>query len=277
MPVLTLRRSLNKVLFTAFALLMLLFLPAAASAENFAATSPWIGFIASFIAGDAKNVRYLSNWDSSGNVIKTSSPRSGEIIIAIDAKDAENFRIKKNNKYLRLLYYDLPMTKEQMQSAFFDPAMLPFLAQSVMKIMSEEDKDRYTYYQRRLAEFQSKIESTIDIGRHLLGDTKMLDITGAEGTWIRSSISGAVRPPGTVWEGWKAGDTKALKAALDEAARRNWLILLDPWTPEIIRSAAVGYENRLTLPPPSKDRDYFVFLHDIFLAIWNKTKNVKTK
>jgi len=277
MPAVTLRRSLNNVLVTAFALLMLLFHPAAASAENFAVTSPWIGFIASFIAGDVKNVRYLSNWDSSGNVIKTSSPRSGEIIIAIDAKDAENFRIKKNNKQLRLLYDNLPMTKEQLQSAFFDPAMLPFLAQSVMKIMSEEDKVRYTYFQRRLAEFQSKIESTIDIGRHLLGNTKMLDITGAEGTWIRSSISGAVRPPASVWEGWKAGDTQALKAALDEAARRNWLILLDPWTPEIIRSAAVGYEYRLTLPPPSKDRDYFVFLHDIFLAIWNKTKNVKTK
>ncbi|MGD9640044.1 MAG: hypothetical protein AB7U37_02135 [Synergistaceae bacterium] len=271
------RRSLNNVLVTAFALLMLLFHPAAASAENFAVTSPWIGFIASFIAGDVKNVRYLSNWDSSGNVIKTSSPRSGEIIIAIDAKDAENFRIKKNNKQLRLLYDNLPMTKEQLQSAFFDPAMLPFLAQSVMKIMSEEDKGRYTYFQRRLAEFQSKIESTIDIGRHLLSNTKMLDITGAEGTWIRSSISGAVRPPASVWEGWKAGDTQALKAALDEAARRNWLILLDPWTPEIIRSAAVGYEYRLTLPPPSKDRDYFVFLHDIFLSIWNKTKNVKTK
>lgn len=277
MPAVTLRRSLNNVLVTAFALLMLLFHPAAASAENFAVTSPWIGFIASFIAGDVKNVRYLSNWDSSGNVIKTSSPRSGEIIIAIDAKDAENFRIKKNNKQLRLLYDNLPMTKEQLQSAFFDPAMLPFLAQSVMKIMSEEDKGRYTYFQRRLAEFQSKIESTIDIGRHLLSNTKMLDITGAEGTWIRSSISGAVRPPVSVWEGWKAGDTQALKAALDEAARRNWLILLDPWTPEIIRSAAVGYEYRLTLPPPSKDRDYFVFLHDIFLAIWNKTKNVKTK
>ena len=277
MPAFTLRRSMNKVLCSAFTLLMLLFHPAVASADNFAVTSPWIGFIASFIAGDTKNVRYLSNWDSSGNVIKTSSPRSGEIIIAVDAKDAENFRINKNNKYLRLLYDDLPMTKEQLQNAFFDPAMLPFLAQSVMKIMSEEDKGRYSYFQRRLAEFQSKIESTIDIGRHLLGNTIMLDIPGAEGTWIRSSSSGAVRPPATVWEGWKAGDTKALKAALDEAARRNWLILLDPWTPEIIRSAAVSYEYRLTLPPPSKDRDYFVFLHDIFLAIWNKTKNEKTK
>ncbi|NLX84188.1 MAG: hypothetical protein GXZ00_01020 [Synergistaceae bacterium] len=276
MPVILLQNIIRKITFTAFALLLFFLNPTEAIAANFAVTSPWIGFIASFIAGDTVNVRYLSTWDSNGNVVKTSSPRSGEIIIAIDAKDAENFKIKKN-KDLRFLYDELRMTKEQFYSACFDPAMLPFIAQSVMKIMSEEDKARYTYFQRRLAEFQSKIESTIDSGRHLLENTKILDITGAEGTLLRSSLAGAIRPPGTVWEGWKKGDTRALKAALDEAQRRNWLILMDPWTPEVIRLEAVRYEYRLTLAPPSKDQDYFVFLHEIFLAIWNKTKNVKTK
>ena len=276
MSVISRQSIIKKITCTAFALLLFFLNPAEAIAANFAVTSPWIGFIASFIAGDTKNVRYLSNWDSNGNVVKTSSPTSSEIIIAIDAKDAENFRVKKN-KNLRLLYDELRMTKEQFYSACFDPAMLPFIAQSVMKIMAEEDKVRYTYFQRRLAEFQSKIESTIDSGRHLMINTKILDITGAEGTLLRSSLSGAVRPPVAVWEGWKEGNTKALKAALDEAQRRNWLILMDPWTPEVIRSAAVRYEYRLTLPPPSKDQDYFVFLHEIFLAVWNKTKNVKTK
>ena len=276
MSVISRQSIIKKITYTAFALLLFFLNPAEAIAANFAVTSPWIGFIASFIAGDTKNVRYLSNWDSNGNVVKTSSPTSSEIIIAIDAKDAENFRVKKN-KNLRLLYDELRMTKEQFYSACFDPAMLPFIAQSVMKIMAEEDKVRYTYFQRRLAEFQSKIESTIDSGRHLLINTKILDITGAEGTLLRSSLTGAVRPPAAVWEGWKAGDTKALKAALDEAQRRNWLILMDPWTPEVIRSSAILYEYRLTLPPPSKDQDYFVFLHEIFLVVWNKTKNVKTK
>lgn len=277
MPETSLRIRMNKIILTLSVLMAVFFRPAEAGAASFAVTSPWVGFIASFISGDTKNVRYLSNWDNSGNVVKTASPRSGEVVIAIDAKDAENFRIKRNNKNLRLLYEEVPMTREQLRSAFLDPAMLPFIAQSVMRIMAEEDKGRYTYFQRRLAEFQSKIESTIDIGKHLLGSTKMLDITGAEGTWIRSSITGAVRPPAPVWEKWKAGDTTALKAALDEAQRRNWLILMDPWTPDIIRAAATGYEYRLTLPPPAKDQDYFVFLHDIFLTIWNKAKNVKTK
>ncbi len=262
-----------------FLILLVMFFssPSEAGTVNFAVTSPWVGYIASFIAGDTHKVRYLSNWDPYGKVVRTSSPRPGEIVIAIDAKDAKNYRININNKNLRLHYDDLPMGKEELASAFFDPAMLPFIAQSVMKIMAEEDKGRYSYFQRRLAEFQSKIESTIDIGRHLLSDTKMLDITGAGGTWIRSSVAGAVRPPASVWEEWKQGDTVALKAALDEAQRRNWLILMDPWTPGIISSTAAAYGYSLTLPPPVKDWDYFVFLHDIFLAIWNKTKNVKTK
>ena len=205
--------------------------------------------------------------------MRTASPRSGEIVIAIDARDAENFRIKRNSKDLRLLYEDVPMTREQLINAFFDPAMLPFIAQSVMRIMAEEDKGRYTYYQRRLAEFQSKIESTIDIGKHLLGSTKMLDITGAEGTWIRSSITGG-KAPASVWERWKAG-TAAVKAALDEAQRRNWLILLDPWTPEIIRAVATGYEYRMTLPPLSKTRTTSFFSMTFSLRYGTKPKTLR--
>ena len=249
----------------------------AVNAADFAVTSPWIGYIASFISGDGKNVRLLSDWDAAGKVVKKSSPKRGEIVIALNAEDARIFGVKPESAGLRLLYEDMPMTKEQLYSAFFDPAMLPFIARSVMRIMAEEDKERYSYYQRRLAEFQSKIESTMDIGRHLLGPIKILDITGAEGTWLRSSLSGALRPPVEVWEAWKLGDTRAIKAALDEAKKRNWLILMDPWTPEVVRKVAVGYEFRLTLPPPSRNEDYFVFLHDIFLIISNKTKGAKVK
>lgn len=271
------RSFLNKVIYLVCLLLICICLsPNRLFAADFAVTSPWIGMIASFIGGDKTSIHYLSNWDSNGNVVVISRPRSNEKIIALDVKDALRFKIYKGNKNLYLLYETLPMTELQLISAFFDPAMLPFLAQSVMKIMAEADKTKYSYYQRRLAEFQSRIESTIDIGRYLLGDTKVLDLTGAEGSWLRSSVKGVVRAPENVWDVWKKGDHNALKAALDEAEKRNWLIVLDPWTPHNIRTVAVFYRNRLTLPPPSKDQDYFVYLHDILLSIWNMTKKIKT-
>ncbi len=268
-----LRRVINKTVYIVSALIIFLCLPALPSyAANFAVTSPWIGVIASFIGGSKINVHYLSIWDANGKVIGTSRARANEKIIALDVKDAAKFGIKKNNKKLYLLYDKLPMTQKQLYSAFFDPATLPFIAQSVMQIIAEDDKPGYSYYQRRLAEFQSRIESTIDIGRHLLKEKKMLDLTGAEGSWIRSAVPGVVRAPANVWDEWEKGDQRSLKAALDEAKRRHWLVLLDPWTPDNIRIVAAGYENRITLPPPSKNQDYFVFLHEIFLVIFNKTK-----
>lgn len=244
----------------------------AAQAENvkIAVTSPWLYEVASFIGGRQATVRALSTWGSGGATVPTGRPRAAELVIAFDPDDAARFKISKNNTNLRLLYKKVAMSEDQLRRAFFDPAMLPFIAQEIMKIIAAADTPNYAYYQRRLAEFQSRIDSTMGIGRHMLRDKRMLDLTGAEGTWVRSSISGIVRPPDSVWKSWLSGDGAALKAALDEASKRGWLVLLDPWTPEVIRNAAAAYPNRLTLPVPPEDTEFFVFLHEIFTMIANR-------
>lgn len=225
--------------------------------------------VASFVCGDHAVARALSVMDANGDERLISRPARGEIIIAFDAADAARHRISAENKNLRLLFDKADVTEAEMRGAFFDPAMLPFVAQEIMKTVAQIDPEGYAYYQRRLAEFQSRIDSAIGVGRHMLADSgaKMLDLTGAEGVWIRSSIPGVVRPPDEVWNGWLAGDETALRAALDEAARRGWLLLFDPWTPETIRAAAVAYHNRLTLAAPSGEGDIFVFFHDMLAAI----------
>ena len=246
---------------------------AAAGVMKIAVTSPWLYEVASFIGGRQAQVRALSVWNEAGNTVATGRPRAGELVIAFDPEDAARLKIGAQNKNLRLLYQKRPMSEAKMRAAFFDPAMLPFIAQEIMKIMAAADQRNYSYYQRRLAEFQSRIDSTMGIGRHLLAGVNILDLTGAEGTWVRSSITGVVRPPESVWAGWLAGDSVALRAALDEASRRGWLLLLDPWTPEAIRSAATAYPYRLTLPLPPKDSEFFVFLHEIFTIIANRVKS----
>lgn len=264
-----------------FALLMPLFIFASASGAYAAAsgpsvriavTSPWLYEVASFIGGRQAAVRSLATLTASGGTQAVSRPRGGELVIAFDPQDAARFRLGENNKNLRVLYKKTQMNEAQLRAAFFDPAMLPFIAQEIMKIIAAADQNNYGYYQRRLAEFQSRIDSTMGVGRHLLGDEKMLDLTGAAGTWVRSAIAGVVRPPANVWSGWLNGDSKALRAALDEASRRGWLLLLDPWTPTAIRNAASAYPYRLTLPTPPQDVEFFVFLHEIFTSISNKIK-----
>lgn len=268
-----LRRSFYKKICILAALILCLPCFAVPSeAADFAVTSPWVSFIAEFIVGDKGGVRPLSVWTPSGYPSAVGRPRASEFVIALDEKDAARFRVPKNSKKLCLLYKTMPMTEAEFIRGFFDPATLPFIAQNIMKAVSSADPKRYAFYQRRLAEFQSRIDSTQEIGSYLITKQNILDLTGAEGYWVRSAVRSTVRPPDSVWKSWLAGDAKALKAACDEAARRKWLILLDVWTPPQIRAIAVNYENRLTLSPPVGGQDYFVFLHNIFLAINDKAK-----
>lgn len=239
---------------------------------NYAVTSPWIVSIVNFIGGTNVSVRCIGNWDSSGRIYATSRPRAGEIIIALDSAEASALRISKNSPNLRLLYDRLALPPEQKYAAFFDPAMLPFIAQGVMKTLAEADNQRYSFYQRRLAEFQSRIDSTVEIGRYMLDGVKLLDLTGAQGAWVRAAMPGAVRPPDSVWKSWIAGDKAALNEALAEADRRGWLILLDNWTPAAIRGAAAAYEKKLTLEPPALNQDNLSFLHDIFIIVSQKAR-----
>lgn len=241
-------------------------LPAGA-AVGYAVGSPWIASLTSFIGGTNVDARVIGGWDAAGRPSALSRPRKGEIIIALDSAEAAALRINKETPGLRLLYDNILLPAEQKYSVFFDPAMLPFVAQSIMKILAETDNQRYAFYQRRLAEFQSRLDSTVEIGRYMLEDKKLLDLTGAQGAWVRAAMPGAVRPPEDVWKKWLEGDAESLDAALAEADRRDWLLLLDNWTPSVIRAAAISHANRLTLVPPAMDQDCFSFLHDIFISV----------
>ena len=252
-------------------------LPTPASAVNFATTSPWVGSVASFILGDKGTVRNIAVLNASGGTARSGSARASEHVIALDAKDAKRFGFGPNNPRLHLLYENMPMTDAEFVRGFFDPAMLPFVAQKVMKAITDADPKRYSYYQRRLAEFQSRIESTQEIGRYLLVNIHILDLTGAQGYWIRAVTRTAVRPPEKVWSGWLNGDSRSLKAAVDEAARRGWLVLVDSWTPPQIRSSVLTSDKRLTLPLPAAGQDFFVYLHNIFLTIRDRAKAPATK
>ena len=242
-----------------------------------AVTSPWLLEVASFIGGRQVSVRSLARWTSAGSEVPAGRPKAGELIIAFDLSEAAKLKIGANNKKLNVLYPKLALNEDERRAAFFDPAMLPSVAQETMKIIAAADGKNYSYYQRRLAEFQSRIDSAMGAGRHMLAGVHILDLTGAQGIWVRSSVSGVVRPPDSVWKEWLNGGSAALTAALDEASRRGWLLLLDPWTPAVIRSAAVRYPNRLTLASPLNNSDYFVFLHDIFTQIDNKIKAENAK
>ena len=139
-----------------------------------------------------------------------------------------------------------------------------------MKIIANKDSKNYVYYQRRLAELQARIESANDVGKHLLKNKKIMDLTASQGVWVRSVAEDTIRPPEEVWDKWLAGDTKSLKAALDEAKRRNWTVMVDSWTSTVIKSLVLDFDNSVLLPAQQKGKLFYTFNKFIFLFGINK-------
>ena len=250
---------------------LLLFLTASpAFALKVYTTSPWLAMIVEFIGGDYAQVSPLSSWGAGGGVHSVRRYPGSGLVFALDKKDAERFGFKKQRSELELLFERMPDTKQGRDSVFSDPSILPFIAQRVLKAFSRHAPDSYPYYQRRLAEFQSRLDSTLEVGRHLLPPKKGIDLTGATGAWVRAAMPGMVRPPAKLWEAWRRGESlEGLVAALNEAQVRGWIIVTDPWTPSRIAEKANGRAGLIALPQPKANQEIFLYLNDLYLAIYN--------
>lgn len=246
--------------------------PLCAYAGSFAVTSPWVYQIVSFIGGEKQHIRSLSKWDKNGKVQRVLYPRSVETIIALNIHDARLFGIQSSREKLHFIFDTYNVNDEFIMRAFYDPAVLPFIAQRVMNIIAETDEKRYRYYQRRLAEFQSRINSTLDIGRHLMSDIGILDLTVNSGVWVQATANKLVKPPPYIWQEWCNGNTAALNDALQLADEKEWLVITDAWTPNIIREQAEKSRNYIFISPPENGADFFAYLHEMIMTLWNSSK-----
>lgn len=215
-------------------------------------------------------VQPLSTWNQSGTLLTLRRPSSGSPVIAMDPIDVSRHGLQRNGKNLYKLYDNLPVPVEMRGALSFDPSVLPFLSQRLLVVLCKLQPEQYSFYQRRLAEFQSRLESTLEVGRSLLAEMKMLDLSGACGPWVRAASPGTVRPPADLWNDWSKGTRiSELTMALGEAKNRNWRILVDAWTPASIRTAVIGVHRNVYIKPPAGEQDFFTYLHDIYLELWN--------
>ncbi len=54
--------------------------------------------------------------------------------------------------------------------------------------------------------------------------------------------------------------------------RRGWKIVLDAWTPAAVRNAVPETDRFIFIEQPKEPNyDFFTYLHDIYLEIWNTT------
>lgn len=239
-------------------------------------TSPWLAVVARFIGGPEITLHPMSVWNAEGAIIRVQG--AGSFVVALDPREAKAYGLSPSEKRVALLYQHLPKSVEAMPSLYLDPSALPFISQRLLGVIAKRDPAHYPFYQRRLAEFQARLESTLTVGRQLLGQITVLDLTGQSSPWIRASVEREVRPPDPVWISWAKGvNLEALKASLAEAQKRGWFIIVDPWTPGPIKAAAIGSPKTIALEAPNIDQELFLYLYDQYVRIWNHTRVASAK
>jgi hypothetical protein len=244
-------------------------LRAAETPRTVYASLPWLAGVTHFIVGTTINVQEASQWNMSGALrIPKKLPQTATLI-ALDPADAARFGMVKGQERLFLLYKNLPIEEHERGTLPFNPSVLPFLSQRLLKVLCEIKPENYSFYQRRLAEFQSRLESTVEVGRSLIGDISILDLSGSVSPWVRAACGHAVRPPRELWNAW-IGDTRTpdLALAVKEAEARNWWIVTDPWTPPQIAARISASPKLISITLLQPGQEFFDYLHAIYLEIW---------
>jgi hypothetical protein len=233
-------------------------------------TLPWITGMARFIVGSTIKLQPLSVWNETGTLKSIRRVPNDAPVIALDPLDAKRYGLETGRPGLYFLYENLPLPADKRDSLQFDASALPFLSQRLLMVISRLRPENYAFYQRRLAEFQSRVESTLEVGKSQIRDMNILDLSGAASPWVRAAALKAVRPPEYLWAAWTKGDRlRELSLAVDEAFRRGWWIVTDAWTPRSVMAVASNAPKSIHIAPPTADQDFFVYLHDIYLKMWN--------
>lgn len=258
--------------FTAL-ILGILLLAGGADAEdklNVAVTNPWLALLVSFIGGPEVNVTAIRIWNDKGDLVMAERGKTlreipdGTKIIALDKNDAKDSGIKSANKFtVKYLYSPFPVST----NSLYDPSVIPFVAQRVLTALSEWDSQNYPYYQRRLAEFQVRLSSSILVGQ-VLKDMSIADFSGSSGVLLRAAGCKVERPEGL--ETWQKGNFSGLREYLDEERSKGAAIIFDDDTPPVLQRYLNGKSDVYKLERPSLETDYPSFLHEQYISLWQK-------
>lgn len=234
---------------------------------NIAAVNPWIAVIASFIGGT--NVNVTSVYDFNFKLNKNLDLNNYNYkVIAVDAEDAKKISVKQGVE-VWYLFKDLSLNIE---AAVLDPSMTPFVAQKVMTALATWDALNYNYYQRRLAEFQTRLSSSVLVGKQLLNGSKIyinLEDESAMNLYNLFIAAGCEILSGDI-------DLNRLQAVVvtanynynnKQGKRRVKNLSLNKNIFEFKRPEVLNADNY--------NIDYPAYLHDLYIALWNIINNNK--
>ena len=238
---------------------------------NVAVTHPWLALLVSFIGGPEVNVIPIRVWNDKGDLILSDKGRVlSELedetkIIALDSNDADDSGINDSRKKftLRCLYSPFPANI----NSLYDPSVIPFVAQRVLTALSEWDSQNYPFYQRRLAEFQARMSSSVLVGQ-VLRESTICDMSGSSGILLQAAGCTVERPEGL--EQWTKGNFSGLREYLESNRAKGIITMFDDDTPAALKRYLSGRSDVFRWVRPSLDTDYPSFLHEQYISLWQK-------
>ena len=238
---------------------------------NVAVTHPWLALLASFIGGPEVNVIPIRIWNDKGDLVPADKGRvlrefeDGTKIIALDENDAAASGINASRKNLTVRYLYSPFPANI--NSLYDPSVIPFVAQRVLTALSEWDAQNYPYYQRRLAEFQARMSSSVLVGQ-VLREATICDMSGSSGILLRAAGCTVDRPKDL--ERWMKGNFSGLREYLESNRAKGIVTLIDDDTPAALKRYLSGRSDVFRWVRPSLDTDYPSFLHEQYISLWQK-------
>ena len=237
---------------------------------NIATCHPWLALLVSFIGGPEVNVTPIRIWNDNGDLVVNNRGRilrevpDGAKVIALDNNDAKASGIDgRRNFAVKCLYSPFPADTK----ALYDPSVIPFVAQRVLTALSEWDAQNYPYYQRRLAEFQARMSSSVLVGQ-VLKDVVVCDLSGSAGILLQAAGCKILRPKER--KQWEAGNFAGLREYLDSNKAQGINTLIDDDTPPALRKYLAGRSDVFLWERPSLESDYPSFLHEQYISLWQK-------
>ncbi len=238
---------------------------------NIAVSHPWLVLLVSFIGGTEVNVIPVRVWNANGDVVVADRGRvlreleEGTKAVALDEDDAKEAGLMgtRKNFAVRCLYSPFPLSI----NALPDPSVMPFVAQRVLTALSEWDAMNYPNYQRRLAEFQARMSSSVLVGQ-VLKDSTVCDMSGASGVMLQAAGCRVIRPEEL--ERWEKGNFAGLREYLDSNRNQGITTMIDDDTPAVLKRYLSGRSDIYKWERPPLDRDYPTFLQEQYISLWQK-------
>ncbi len=237
-------------------------------------THPCLSSLVAFIGGINISVQPLARWDGV-HLVRLHPDIHGLPALALDRREALAYGLNLDSDAVVSLYREFPMDRS-LEEVFSDPACLPFLGQRVLVAISDLDPNEYEYYQRRLAEFQSRLDSTVSMGRRILKGAEILTFSknleplfAAAGCTVTlasdemlASLQAALEPENEVEE-------DGLIALLEEWTQGVDAVIVDRGIDKKILELIPKLPKWIVVVPLDEDVDLLTALYDRYLAVWN--------